>query len=150
MQLTNKSYIPSITSMMIYFLITLYLIFLLIKVFQKTEITQVQNTIFRDLSIDNSEHFFNESSPKFAFSWFLPDIGDMPAIIGSIDTYQIHAFMYPNNTSVKTYDNIDVPTWNPELFPLGSLMMDFYKNNFYDGILNYSENNKFTTIIFLD
>ena len=134
---------------MIYILITLYLIFLLIKVFQKTEITLVQNTNFRDLSIDNSEHFFNESSPKLAFNWVLSDIGDMPAFIGSFDMYELHRFMYPNNTSDETYDNITVPIWNPELFPLGSFMMNFYKYNYYNNILNYNENNKLKMISML-
>ena len=147
-QLTNKS-IPSITSIMIYFLITLYLIFLLIKVFQKTEITPFQNTIFRDLYIDSSEHFFNESSPKLAFKWFLSDIGDSSAFIGSFDMFQFHTFMNPNNTYDETYDNITVPIWNPELFPLGSFMMDFYKENYYNNILNYNENNKLKMISML-
>ena len=123
--------------MMIYTFITLYLIFLLIKVFQKSDITLVQNTIFRDLNIDNSEHFFNESSPKLAFKWTSFDLGDMPIPIGYFNMYQFYKFMYPNNTYDNSINYNTVPMWNPELFPLGSLTMDFYKSNYYNITLNY-------------
>ena len=126
-----RTILGSIVSTLIYIFIILYLIFLLIKVLKKSDITLTQNSIFRDLSIDKSEHFFNKNTPNISLRWVYPNNTYVPISVGYLRMYENHHFMNPDSTYSNTSYFNNVSIWTPELFPLGEQVENFYLGYYY-------------------
>ena len=92
----------------------------------------MQNSVFRDLSVDLSEHIFDSQSPKIAFKW-TSDVyyGGLPNAVGNFSIYEFSKTMNKDYTYNSSFNFVPFYNWTTEQFPFGRFIYAFDKNYYY-------------------